>query len=613
MKHVCVSACIALTLAACSPTPIELGNLEVIPLPREVEQDFLAEPFVLGRGTCVAYPEGDDTLRRTADFLTTRVGEITGLNIRAVAGEGSRGDIVLALDPTVRPDAYRITVSADGARLSGGSREAVFRAAQTLYKALPLTHDGETAPALPVGTVDDSPRFAYRGFMVDVARHYFPLDYLKQLIDLCALHGINYFHWHLTDDQGWRLEIKKYPRLTEVGSVRPRTLVDRYTQAYDETPHGGFYTQDEARELVRYAAERFITVVPEIDLPGHMMSALASYPELGCTGGPYEIPCRWGVFSDVLCGGSAHALEFAKDVLTEVMDIFPSSYVHIGGDECPKERWAACPACQAKIRELGLRDEPGRSRENQLQTYFMGEVAKVIEARGRRMVGWDEMLEGGLTPGATVMSWTSPRGGAEAARLGHDAVMSPIQYLYFSNPHYNKLKGTRSLERVYGFEPMPSGLSPEEEAHVIGVQGCVWTEWTRDSLKMEWQILPRMAALAELQWTLPGRKDFDGFLRRLPALLSRYEAQDLAYRRDIWEPTLYAFPAVEEGEAKVVFRTLDGAEVRYTLDGSVPAAESPLYADTLTVAEGTTVRAAAVRTGGLGPVSEDEVRLPAAR
>ena len=476
---------------------------------------------------------------------------------------------------------------------------------------MPVTKDRESASAIPAGIVNDYPRFDYRGFMVDVGRHYFPVSYLKQIIDMLALHNINYFHWHLTEDQGWRIEIKKYPKLTEIGSTRPRTLMDWSTREYDETPHSGFYTQEEAKEIVKYAADRFITVIPEVDLPGHMMAALASYPELGCTGGPYEIPCEWGVFPDVLCGGNTKALEFAKDVLNEIMDIFPSPYIHIGGDECPKVRWKECPKCQAKIRELGLKDTPKHNKENRLQTYFMAEVGKVISERGRKMLGWDEMLEGGLAPGATVMSWTSPRGGIETVRLHHNAIMTPIQYLYFSNPTYNRIKGTKSLERVYTFEPVSDELTEEEKQYIIGAQGCIWTEWTRDSLKMEWQILPRMAALSEIQWTEPAHKDFDGFLNRLPALLAIYKDRGYDFRQDIYDVTIQVVPEEQEGKAKVFFLTFDNAEVHYTLDGSEPNAQSSLYTDTLHLDKDAVIQAIAVRPQGNSSISKEEIHFNA--
>ena len=603
---------VALTLSACTPTKREVGNLNVIPQPQEVVQNFQENPFVIHSGTKIVYPAGNEKLERTAEFLASYIKEATGLTVQCTTENKESDAIILSVDTAIKQkEGYRLEVTSNNIRLAGGSEAGVFYGIQTLHKSMPVTKDRESASAIPAGIVNDYPRFDYRGFMVDVGRHYFPVSYLKQIIDMLALHNINYFHWHLTEDQGWRIEIKKYPKLTEIGSTRPRTLMDWSTREYDETPHSGFYTQEEAKEIVKYAADRFITVIPEVDLPGHMMAALASYPELGCTGGPYEIPCEWGVFPDVLCGGNTKALEFAKDVLNEIMDIFPSPYIHIGGDECPKVRWKECPKCQAKIRELGLKDTPKHNKENRLQTYFMAEVGKVISERGRKMLGWDEMLEGGLDPGATVMSWTSPRGGIETVRLHHNAIMTPIQYLYFSNPTYNRIKGTKSLERVYTFEPVSDELTEEEKQYIIGAQGCIWTEWTRDSLKMEWQILPRMAALSEIQWTEPAHKDFDGFLNRLPALLAIYKDRGYDFRQDIYDVTIQVVPEEQEGKAKVFFLTFDNAEVHYTLDGSEPNAQSSLYTDTLHLDKDAVIQAIAVRPQGNSSISKEEIHFNA--
>ena len=603
---------VALTLSACTPTKREVGNLNVIPQPQEIVQNFQENPFVIHSGTKIVYPAGNEKLERTAEFLASYIKEATGLTVQCTTENKESDAIILSVDTAIKQkEGYRLEVTSNNIRLAGGSEAGVFYGIQTLHKSMPVTKDRESASAIPAGIVNDYPRFDYRGFMVDVGRHYFPVSYLKQIIDMLALHNINYFHWHLTEDQGWRIEIKKYPKLTEIGSTRPRTLMDWSTREYDETPHSGFYTQEEAKEIVKYAADRFITVIPEVDLPGHMMAALASYPELGCTGGPYEIPCEWGVFPDVLCGGNTKALEFAKDVLNEIMDIFPSPYIHIGGDECPKVRWKECPKCQAKIRELGLKDTPKHNKENRLQTYFMAEVGKVISERGRKMLGWDEMLEGGLAPGATVMSWTSHRGGIETARLHHNAIMTPIQYLYFSNPTYNRIKGTKSLERVYTFEPVSDELTEEEKQYIIGAQGCIWTEWTRDSLKMEWQILPRMAALSEIQWTEPAHKDFDGFLNRLPALLAIYKDRGYDFRQDIYDVTIQVVPEEQEGKAKVFFLTFDNAEVHYTLDGSEPNAQSSLYTDTLHLDKDAVIQAIAVRPQGNSSISKEEIHFNA--
>lgn len=520
---------------ACRPAATVKGNLDVIPQPQEIVLARDTTPFIIDRSTTIVYPATNEKMHRTADFLATFIKEMTGTEVRVSDKEKSSNAIILAVDSTMgHPEGYKLQITPEKVLLTGGSEAGVFYGIQTIHKALPILKDGKVAAALPAGTVTDFPRFRYRGFMIDVGRHFFPVSYLKQMIDLMALHNINYFHWHLTEDQGWRIEIKKYPKLTEIGSKRDSTIIDWETKKFDGKPHSGFYTQDEAREIVRYAADRFITVVPEIDLPGHTTAALASYPELGCTGGPYKVLCSFGVFPDVLCAGNDQTLQFTKDVLDEIMDIFPSEYIHIGGDECPKSHWEKCPKCQAKIKELGIKTLPKHSKENQLQTYFMSELEKEINAHGRRMLGWDEVLEGGLTPNSTIMSWRGIQGGIEAARQHHDVIMTPIQRLYFSNPRINKMTGFEWMNRVYNFEPVPAELTDAEKKFVIGTQGCIWTEWTADSTKMEWQILPRMAALSEIQWTLPEHKNFERFMERLPEMLKIYSSLDYGYREDVF-------------------------------------------------------------------------------
>ncbi|MFQ9293925.1 MAG: beta-N-acetylhexosaminidase [Bacteroides fragilis] len=520
---------------ACRPAATVKGNLDVIPQPQEIVLARDTTPFIIDRSTTIVYPATNEKMHRTADFLATFIKEMTGTEVRVSDKEKSSNAIILAVDSTMgHPEGYKLQITPEKVLLTGGSEAGVFYGIQTIHKALPILKDGKVAAALPAGTVTDFPRFRYRGFMIDVGRHFFPVSYLKQMIDLMALHNINYFHWHLTEDQGWRIEIKKYPKLTEIGSKRDSTIIDWETKKFDGKPHSGFYTQDEAREIVRYAADRFITVVPEIDLPGHTTAALASYPELGCTGGLYKVLCSFGVFPDVLCAGNDQTLQFTKDVLDEIMDIFPSEYIHIGGDECPKSRWEKCPKCQAKIKELGIKALPKHSKENQLQTYFMSELEKEINAHGRRMLGWDEVLEGGLTPNSTIMSWRGIQGGIEAARQHHDVIMTPIQRLYFSNPRINKMTGFEWMNRVYNFEPVPAELTDAEKKFVIGTQGCIWTEWTADSTKMEWQILPRMAALSEIQWTLPEHKNFERFMERLPEMLKIYSSLDYGYREDVF-------------------------------------------------------------------------------
>ena len=523
-------------ILSCSQKEVSLGDLEVIPLPNEVSLLNDGSSFVIDESTTICYPEGNEKMKRNAEFLASYIRQITATEVR-LSADTERGDnvIVLSLDNTLSNDeGYELSVSQKQISLKGKTEAGVFYGIQTLHKAMPVT-DGTTLAAIPCGSIKDYPRFGYRGFMVDVGRHFFSVDYLKEIIDMLALHNINYFHWHLTEDQGWRIEIKKYPKLTEIGSKRKCTIKDWETKELDSIPVSGYYTQEEAKEIVRYAAERYITVIPEIDMPGHMLAALASYPELGCTGGPYEVATTFGVFRNVLCGGNEKTLQFAKDVINEIMDIFPSPYIHIGGDECPKYHWKTCAKCQKKIRELGLKASKEHTKENQLQAWFMGEVEKEIHKRGREMMAWDEILAGNPAKSTIVMAWTTPEARLKAIENGYRTIVSPIQYLYFSNAKFNQLRGLSSIERVYSFEPVPDGATPEQAKNIVGAQACIWTEWTKDSVKMEWQMMPRIAALAEIQWSEPENKNIQDFLKRLKHQLEMYKVYGYNYKEDIHE------------------------------------------------------------------------------
>ena len=603
-KSCTAAALLFLAFSACSQQETTLGNLHVIPLPQEITEQATANPFVIRTSTTICYPEGNEKMKRNAEFLASYIKEVAGTQVKVSSETAASNCIMLETDTTLtNKEGYEMDINADRVIIKGGSEAAVFYGIQTLHKALPITN-GQTLASLPAGTINDWPEFSYRGFLVDVGRHFFSVDYLKEVIDMLALHNINYFHWHLTEDQGWRIEIKKYPKLTEIGSHRKETIVAPGSDQFDNTPVSGYYTQEEAKEIVRYAAERYITVIPEIDMPGHMLATLASYPELGCTGGPYEVATQFGVFTDVLCGGNEKSLQFARDVLNEIMDIFRSPYIHIGGDECPKERWEACPKCQAQIRKLGLKDTPEHSKENQLQAWFMGEVEKSIVARGRKMLAWDEILEGNPAKSTTVMAWTSPNVRIKSARLGHNTIVCPITHLYFSNPGYNRLKGVSSVARVYNFEPVADELTPEEKARIIGVQGCIWTEWTKDSVKMEWQMMPRIAALSELQWSNPKQKNLDNFLGRLRHQLDLYVLYGYHYKQDIDNVTI-DINAGENGQALVTLSTFDNAPVFYTTDGSEPTASSAAYTEPFPVQGSQTIKAKAIRNGRESETTEE--------
>lgn len=507
------------------------ASWQIIPLPKQVTTTG-GQPFMLSGKTTIYYADGDAKQKRNAEFLVSYIKEITGINV-ATTTRKANNQIQLGIANVAGGDeAYRLDVSKKAVVLEGTTHAGVFYGLQTIMKALPIVKDAKQV-ALPAANISDAPRFAYRAFMIDCGRHFFSVDYLKKLIDVFAMHNINYFHWHLTEDQGWRIEIKKYPKLTEIGSKRSGTITAPNSGKYDNVPVSGYYTQDDAREIVRYAAERYITVIPEIDMPGHMQAALASYNDLGCTGGPYEVCQHFGVIKEVMCAGKAQTLQFAKDVVNEIMDIFPSHYIHIGGDECPKNRWKECANCQAKIAELGLKDIEGHSKEEQLQSWFMGEVAKEIKARGRKMLGWDEILDGTPSKDITVIAWTSQKASIRSAKEGHKTVVAPITNFYFSNPRINQITGIPSIKRVYDVNPAFADLSDSEKANVIGAEGCIWTEWVPDTKKLEWELLPRLAALAEVQWTNQDQREFGSFADRLLHMHDIYRKMNLNYKDDI--------------------------------------------------------------------------------
>lgn len=437
-------------------------------------------------------------------------------------------------------EAYEIVVDKKGVSITAKTEAGLFYAQQTLRKSLQLEQASLSelteSYQLPYVRIQDAPEFPYRGVHIDCSRHYFPLEWLKKYVDIAALHGCNRLHWHITDDQGWRFEVKKYPRLTEVGSVRKHTVIGHNLPIYDDTPHAGFYTQEECRELVRYAAERHITIVPEVDLPGHMVAALASYPELGCTGGPYEVWSIWGVADDVLCAGNPKVLTFICDVLQELIDVFPSELIHLGGDECPKLRWEQCPKCQAKIKALGIKTHDGLTAENQLQCWLMGEAEKFLKEHGRSMIGWDEVLEGGASQTAAIMSWRGLDGGIAAAQTGHDVVMTPIDYCYLNfyqskNHEYEPFSFDAyvPLSRAYNIPVVPESLTPEQAKHIKGCQANLWSEYIAYPQQAEWMLLPRLAALCEAQWMPKEQRNYDQFMERLPWLKQHYKKLGYKY------------------------------------------------------------------------------------
>ena len=523
-----------------SPLSVSAGNptnYEVVPLPQSIVMQK-GEPFVLNSQVQILAAEG---LQREAQFLQQYIKEVSDIDL-AIADKRQKKTtyIVLSVSPKVtNPEGYVLTVSAKGITIEGGSSAGVFYGIQTLRKSIVCSQ-------IPAAVVTDAPRFVWRGMHLDCSRHFFSVTFVKKFIDLLALHNMNRFHWHLTDDQGWRIEIKKWPKLLSVGSQRSGTIIGTNSDIDDGIPYGGYYTQDEAREIVAYAAERHITVIPEIDMPGHMLAALASYPELGCTGGPYQVGHYWGVYKDVLCVSNERVYQFVEDVLTEIMDIFPSEVIHIGGDETPTEKWLQCPKCQALQKQLPVPQqaaedfEPLTSKLSPLQAHFTKRVFDFLTSKGRRALGWDEILDGSPQD-AMIMSWRGTEPGAKAAETGHDVVMTPTTFCYFD---YQQVEDTQfepsrcggfiPVEKVYSLDPAPDSLSTAAREHILGAQANLWTEYMTNEAMIEYQALPRMSALSEVQWTQPERKDYEAFKERLTRLTALFELYHYQYAKHLW-------------------------------------------------------------------------------
>lgn len=590
-------------IASCSQKELVTADYQVIPLPLQISDVSMSSSFLLKDGVKVVYPEGNDMMRKNAELLVDYVKRQIGILLEAQAGTAAEGAICLALGlENPNAEAYRMKVDGKGVQITGASEAGVFYGIQTFRKSLSALENVNVQ--LPAVEINDAPRFAYRGMHLDVARHFYSLDEVKEYIDMMALHNMNRFHWHLTDDQGWRIEIKKYPKLMSVASQRSETLVGRYGSGkYDGTPYGGYYTQEQIKEVVAYAADRHIVVIPEIDLPGHMQAAITAYPELGCTGGPYEVRTTWGISDDVLCIGNEKSMEFVKDVLAEVAELFPSEYIHVGGDECPKVRWAKCPKCQALIKKLGLKSDANHTKEERLQSYVITEAEKFLNSKGKRIIGWTEILEGGLSPNATLMSWIGEAGGIEAARQHHDVIMTPNTYLYFDYYQASDVEkeplaigGYLPMEKVYSYEPMPSSLSPEEQQYIKGVQANLWTEYIPTFSQAQYMVLPRMAALAETQWSDGAKKDYQNFLKRTPRLTMIYDCYKWNYAKHIFDVNVSIKPAPEAKALEVTLSTIPGNDIYYTLDGSEPTADSQKYTEPFFLKNSTVLKAVAVQT-----------------
>ena len=502
-------------------------------------------------------------------------------------------------DRTLGGEDYRIFIKDGKVTVTAASERGFLYAGQTLMQL--RNAEGK----YPDVEIRDWPRFGHRGLLLDCSRHFFSIEEIRKVLDVMALHKLNVLHWHLTDDQGWRIEIDSWPRLTEVGAWRTGNRLGRGGTDIgpDNEPYGGFYTKEELRSVVGYASSLGIDIMPEIDLPGHMLSALASYPELGCTGGPYAVMAYGGISQDVLCAGNEKTYKFIEDVLTEVMEVFPYEYVHIGGDECPKNRWEACPKCQTRIKALGIKSDADHTAEQLLQGYVTKRVGKFLKEHGRRMVGWDEILEGEAPLDAAVMSWRGTEGGIKASGLGHDVIMTPNRNMYFdycqgenkeSEP--DGIGGCLPVWKVYEYEPFTPEMTDEQKSHILGVQANLWTEFISTDSHLEYMLLPRLSALSEVQWCLPDRKSFDRLMKDMPRMASLYENLGYDYAKHVFG-VIDQHRSLEEG-VEFTFHTAGEAGIRYTVDGSEPTAGSQLYEAPFVVSERpATVKAAVFRDG----------------
>ena len=523
-------------LLTCIPWFINAGELNIIPVPTKCVQK--SGKFIVNEKTSIVLSDDNDDVRSATQVFTDLFSTAAGYQINVSARKEKENVIECKINPSLKTDeSYRMSIRPSKIILEGKTAKGIFYGFQTLRQLLPAEIESSAkvnqavAWSIPCAEIEDSPEFSYRGLMLDVSRHFKPVEEVKRNIDLLAFHKLNVLHWHLTDDQGWRIEIKKYPKLTSVGGFRDKTIIGHASKRpyqWNVTRYGGFYTQEEIKEIVDYAGRRFVTIIPEIEMPGHSVAALTAYPEYSCTGGPFEVEGRWGVFNDIYCT-KEETFKFLENILEEVVALFPSKYIHIGGDEAPKTRWHRCAACQERMRKENLPDEA------HLQSYFINRMEHFLNSKGKAIIGWDEILEGQLSQSATVMSWRGIKGGVRAAKEGRDVILSPNSHFYFNHyqldPKTEPLSNTGNtpLWKAYGFNPLPEGLNADELKHIVGIQANIWTEYMDSQAKTDYFLYPRVAALAEVSWSQPANKDFKNFYQRLLHIEKHYDELGINY------------------------------------------------------------------------------------
>lgn len=570
-------------------------KVSIIPKPNSL--NINSGNFSISAETIIVYDEQFKDAKSLAEYLNHFLSK-SNISLKVQNHLPSSNYIYFKFSDDIKnEEGYTFNSTSNGIIIGASNSKGIFYGVQTLLQLLPAeiysTQNNSVDLTIANVSIIDEPRFTYRGAHLDVGRHFYDVNDIKKFIDYIAMHKMNKFHWHLTEDQGWRIQIKKYPKLTEIGAWRKETMGDG-------KPHGGFYTQDEVREIVKYAEERYITVIPEIEMPGHALAALASYPELSCTGGPFEVETIFGVHKDVFCAGNENTFEFLENVLLEVIELFPSKYIHIGGDECPKERWEKCSKCQTRIKNEKLKDE------NELQSYFIKRIEDFLLTKDRLIIGWDEILEGGLAPNATIMSWRGIEGGIEAARQGNDVIMTPTSHCYFDyyqgNPENEPVAigGYLTLSHVYSYEPIPEELTAEESKHILGTQANVWTEYLPEFKDVEYMLLPRLAALSEVCWGKKEVKNLDDFLKRLPEQISRYEAAEINFAKSSYNVTIGTKLSETNNSLNIELSTeLARADIYFTLDGSIPDKNSEKYSKPFNINSTKEIKAVSYSNGKL--------------
>ena len=586
-------------LLSCN-TEVKEANYQIIPLPQEISVMDQAAPFILSNGTKIMYPEGNEKMQKNAEFLASYIKDLTGKSLAVQAGTDGKGIILQLGGNAENPEGYQLKVTSDQVVISGPTEAGVFYGIQTLRKSIPVAQGVDIA--LPAVEINDYPRFSYRGAMLDVSRHFFPVDSVKRFIDMLALHNINRFHWHLSEDQGWRIEIKSRPELTEIGSKRAETVIGHNSGKYDGKPYGGFFTQEEAKEIVAYAADRQIEVIPEIDVPAHSNAALAAYPQFAC---PVVkdfigvLPGLGGRNSEIIyCAGNDSVFTFLQDVFDEILELFPSRYIHVGGDEARKTNWEKCPLCQKRMKKQRL------ANEEDLQGYFMKRISDYLRKKGREVIGWDELTNSSFLPEESIILGWQGMGTAalKAAEKGHRFIMTPARVLYlirYQGPQWFEpvtYFGNNTLKDVFDYEPVQKDWKPEYESLLMGVQACMWTEFCNKPEDVDYLLFPRLAALAEVAWTPAGTKDWSGFLKRMDAYNAHIAEKGIVYARSMYN--IQQTVTSVDGHLEVNLECIrPDVEIHYTLNGSNPAMSSHRYDGPIRVTKTQMVKAATFMNG----------------